>query len=47
MCWLDTAATLGFMTELITANPVKEQIFNLFKEAAENWDGVELIRTLS
>jgi hypothetical protein len=47
VCWLDTAATLGFMTELITANPVKEAIFAKFKEAAETWDGVDPIRTLS
>jgi hypothetical protein len=46
VCWLDTVATLGFMTELMTAHPVKERIFARFKEAAENWDGVELIRTL-
>jgi len=47
VCWVDTAATLGFMTELITVNPAKEKIFAKFKEAAANWDGVDLIRTLS
>jgi len=47
VCWVDTIATLGFLTELITANPVKEQIFALFREAAENWDGVDPIRTLA
>jgi hypothetical protein len=47
VCWLDTMATLGFLTELITANPLKEQVFAMFRDAAENWDGVELIRTLS
>ena len=46
VCWLDTVATLGFMTELITANPVKEQIFARFKAAAESWDGADLTRTL-
>lgn len=46
VCWLDTVATLGFMTELIKANPVKERIFARFKEAAESWDGVELTRSL-
>jgi hypothetical protein len=46
VCWLDTVSTLGFMTELITATPIKEQIFARFKEAAENWDGVDLIRRL-
>lgn len=46
VCWLDTVATLGFMTELITANPLKEQVFAMFREAAETWDGVDPIRTL-
>jgi hypothetical protein len=46
VCWLDTVATLGFMTELITANPLKEQVFARFRQAAEDWDGVEVIRTL-
>lgn len=46
VCWLDTVATLGFMTELITANPLKEQVFAMFREAADNWDGVDPIRTL-
>jgi hypothetical protein len=47
VCWLDTASTLGFMTELITANPIKEKIFAKFREAAASWDGKEPIRTLS
>jgi hypothetical protein len=47
VCWLDTAGTLGFMTELITANPLKEQVFSKFRDAAESWDGVDPIRTLS
>ncbi len=46
VCWLDTTATLGFLTELITANPLKEQVFAMFKEAAASWDGVEPIRHL-
>lgn len=45
--WLDTVKTLGFMTELMTANPIKEQIFAQFREAARNWDGVDPIRRLS
>jgi hypothetical protein len=40
-------ATLVFLTELITANPLKEQVFAMLRDAAETWDGVELIRTLS
>jgi hypothetical protein len=47
VCWLDTTATLGFLTELITANPLKEHVFAMFKEAAKNWDGIEAIRRLS
>ncbi len=44
VCWVDTVATLGFMTEIITANPLKEQVFARFREAADNWDGSELVR---
>ncbi len=46
VCWVDTVETLGFMTEIITANPLKEQVFARFREAAENWDGTNLVRTL-
>jgi hypothetical protein len=46
VCWLDTVATLGFMTELITANPIAEQVFAAFRSAAEGWDGSDPIRTL-
>ena len=46
VCWLDTVATLGFMTELITANPLKETVFAQFRDAAESWDGVDPIRTI-
>lgn len=47
VCWLDTTATLGFLTELITANPAKEAVFARFRKAAESWDGVDAIRTLA
>jgi hypothetical protein len=47
VCWLDTTDTLGFLTELITANPLKQQVFAMIRQAAENWDGVDPIRTLS
>lgn len=47
VCWLDTVDTLGFMTELMTANPIKEQIFAMFRDAARTWDGVDPIRRLS
>lgn len=46
VCWLDTVASLGFMTELITANPAKEQVFAMFRKAAAEWDGIDPIRTL-
>jgi hypothetical protein len=45
-CYIDTSPTLGFMTELITANPVAEMVFAQFKQAAEGWDGKDPIRTL-
>ena len=47
VCWMDTVDTLGFLTEIITANPLKEQVFAQFREAADNWDGMEIYRTLS
>lgn len=46
VCWLDTVASLGFMTELITANPEKEKVFKMFREAADTWDGVDPIRVI-
>ena len=45
-CYIDTVATLGFMTELITANPVAEMVFGQVKAASEGWDGSDPIRTL-
>lgn len=45
-CYLDTVGTLGFMTELITANPVAEMVFGQIRDASEGWDGSEPIRTL-
>jgi hypothetical protein len=46
-CYVDTVRTLGFMTELITANPVAEMVFGQVRAAAEGWDGSDPIRTLS
>jgi hypothetical protein len=43
--WIDTVATLGFMTELVEANPVADMVFGKFREAAENWDGTDAVRT--
>jgi hypothetical protein len=45
-CYIDTTPTLGFMTELITANPVAEMVFGQFREAAVGWDGTNPIRTM-
>ena len=45
-CYIDSTKTLGFMTELITANPVAEMVFGEFRKAAEGWDGKDPIRTL-
>ncbi len=45
-CYIDTVKTLGFMTELITANPIAEMVFGEFRKAAEGWDGSDPIRRL-
>ena len=45
-CYLDTVTTLGFMTELITANPIADQVFAAFRAAAQGWDGSDPIRSL-
>lgn len=46
VCWVDTRDSLGFMVELIEANPVADSVFNGFREAAENWDGRDPLRRL-
>jgi len=43
--WLDTIATLGFMLELVEANPVTDMVFGKFREAATNWDGKFPVRS--
>lgn len=45
-CWLDTTPTLGFMVELIEANPTADAVFAQFRAAAEAWDGRDPVRTL-
>jgi hypothetical protein len=45
-CYIDTVKTLGFMTELVTANPVAESVFGQIRAAADGWDGSDPIRTL-
>lgn len=45
-CYIDTSPALGFMTELVTANPVAEQVFGAIRAASEGWDGSDPIRKL-
>jgi hypothetical protein len=45
-CYIDTSPTLGFMTELITANPIADTVFGQIRQAAEGWDGSEPIRSM-
>ena len=45
-CYVDTSPTLGFMTELVTANPIAEQVFATIKGAAKDWDGSDPVRRL-
>ena len=45
-CYIDTTQTLGFLTELVTANPVAEMVFGQIRAAAEGWDGSDPIRRL-
>lgn len=45
-CYIDTVARLGFMIELITANPVAAHVFQQIRDAAVEWDGADPIRTL-
>jgi len=45
-CYIDTSPQLGFMTEMITANPVAQQVFGAIRSASEGWDGKDPIRSL-
>lgn len=45
-CYIDTVPTLGFMTELVTANPVAEMVFGQIRRAAEGWEGSDPIRSM-
>lgn len=47
MAYMDTAATLGAMTELIEINPKVEEFFGLLHGAAQCWDGTNPVRRLS
>jgi hypothetical protein len=44
--WMDTTARLGFMVELIEANPIADQVFGAIRGAAQGWDGTDPVRTL-
>jgi hypothetical protein len=46
-CWIDTTSRLGFMVELIEANPIADTVFEQFRVAAKNWDGKNPLRQLS
>lgn len=46
VAWIDTVSTLGFLMEVIDANPVADSIFAQFKSAAANWDGKDPVRRL-
>ena len=45
-CYIDTVTTLGFMTELITANPVAASVFEAIRVASHGWDGSNPIRSM-
>lgn len=45
-CYIDTVEKLGFMTELITANPTAEGVFAMLKAPSIDWDGRDPIRSL-
>lgn len=45
-CWLDLSDSLGFMVELVDSNEVADGIFKTFRDAADNWDGSNPVRTL-
>jgi len=45
-CYVDTVKSVGFMTELITANPVAETVFGQIRKAAEGWDGSDPVRSM-
>jgi len=45
-CYIDTVKELGFMTELITANPTAEMVFGLIKAPSVDWDGKDPIRSM-
>lgn len=45
--YVDTVDSLGFMTELITANPIAAQVFAMFRDAAQGWNGADPIRSVA
>lgn len=45
-CWVDTTPTVGFMIQLAEASDVMDAAFGRIREAAQGWDGTDLIRRL-
>ena len=45
-CYVDTSKELGFMTEIITANPIAAEVFSTMSQASIGWDGRDPIRSL-
>jgi hypothetical protein len=43
-CYIDTTRELGFMTEVVTVNPIAEQVFGTMRQASEGWNGSDPIR---
>lgn len=46
ICYVDTRPALGHMLEIYQDTPAIRGLYALVKEAAENWDGKELIQLL-
>lgn len=45
ICYIDPSATLGHMLELCRRHPIIEVMYTETREAAENWDGKDLLRS--
>lgn len=47
VCWMDTVPQLGFMVELFEASSMASRVFEMFRNAARDWDGTDPVRTLA
>ena len=45
-CYVDTFSVLGFMVELVEDKPAIQATYKKVRDAAEGWDGTDLIRPL-